>query len=443
MPDENETQIEDNSLLYHLEKKYLCEPEIEPCINIFGISPCQLANEGGLEFLVLNHMGISTIGDISKLSTLVRHVVELDLAWNDIFSWAVTETIFYCLPSLKRLNLSHNPLADTIVDGFSLRGSATNLRALSLNGVNLSLSTIQKFVSKLPSLDELHLSENDFSSIEDVSDTTPISTSVSILHLNAAGIQKWSTFLYFLRRFPNLVRLFAAENELETIEEKCPATGVQNHEVASCLRFLSLNNCQISDWRSIENLAHFTSLEELRVMHVPLFNEYSEEERYHLIVGRLRSIKLLNGSSISNFQREESERFFIRYYLNHTEKPRAYPELVGVHGQLEQLVKVDLTPRKHADVILECKETNYRVKIRIKLNKTVLELMKFAEQATGISLPRMRLLYFDPSLSEFGPTELRFPNQVLRTLHIEDGDEFYVQSKLLLPNQAILHKQVS
>lgn len=115
---------------------------------------------------MLNHMGISTIGDRLKLSSLVKHVVELDLAWNDIDSWDVVETIFSSLPALKRLNLSHNPLADTIDDRFSPRESAENLRALSLNGVNLSLSTIQKFISRLPSLDELQLSENDFSHIQ-------------------------------------------------------------------------------------------------------------------------------------------------------------------------------------------------------------------------------------------------------------------------------------
>lgn len=55
-------------------------------------------------------------------------------------------------------------------------------------------------------------------------------------------------------------------------------------------------------------------LEEVRVRNIPLFGEYTEEERHHLIIGRLRTLSSLNGSTITPLQREESERFFIRYY---------------------------------------------------------------------------------------------------------------------------------
>jgi hypothetical protein len=49
-------------------------------------------------------------------------------------------------------------------------------------------------------------------------------------------------------------------------------------------------------------------------------------------------------------QREDSERFFIRYYANAEKKPLIYDQLVAEHGILEQLVKVDLTPKKYAKV---------------------------------------------------------------------------------------------
>lgn len=233
-------------------------------------------------------MRISSIGDRSRLSSLVSHVVELDLAWNNIQSWTVVDTIFTCLPSLKRLNLSHNPISAEI-DG-CLVPSSSNLHALALNGVNLSLSTIRKFLANLPCLEELQLSENNFSDL-DFFDTSLLSESVSVLHLNASGIQQWSTIIHFLRRFPNLVRLFVAENELDRVEEVCAITGTRTQDAASCLRFLSLNNCRIREWNSIENLANLPRLEDLRVMHIPLFHAYSDEERFHLVVGRLRSIK--------------------------------------------------------------------------------------------------------------------------------------------------------
>lgn len=42
----------------------------------------------------------------------------------------------------------------------------------------------------------------------------------------------------------------------------------------------------------------------------------------------------------------------------------------------------------------------------------------------------MRLFYIDCTVSGCGPTELRFPNQQLQLLHVDDGDEFFIQVKI-------------
>jgi hypothetical protein len=165
------------------------------------------------------------------------------------------------------------------------------------------------------------------------------------------------------------------------------------------------------------------------------------------VVGRLPNIQLLNGSYISDFQREESERFFIRYYqcAAAADKPQIYEKLVLKHGELEQLVKVDLTPKEFARVQIHCEETGYSSWARIKLRTSVQSLMRYIEQKTNIPLKKMRLFYYDANVYGLGPTELRFPKQVfliffiinqnihieflikiLQTLHIEDGDKFLI-----------------
>lgn len=55
-------------------------------------------------------------------------------------------------------------------------------------------------------------------------------------------------------------------------------------------------------------------LRDLRIMNVPLLDEYAEEERHHLIISRLPNLLALNGSVITPDGRETAERFFIRYY---------------------------------------------------------------------------------------------------------------------------------
>ena len=68
--------------------------------------------------------------------------------------------------------------------------------------------------------------------------------------------------------------------------------------------------------------------------------------RQHL-VARLPNIRTLNGGDpVSEVEREQAERAFIRAFLD-TEpgaRPGRWAELVAVHGELEPLVKIDLTP---------------------------------------------------------------------------------------------------
>lgn len=51
--------------------------------------------------------------------------------------------------------------------------------------------------------------------------------------------------------------------------------------------------------------------------------------------------------------------------------------------------------------------------------------MHMLEKLTRIPVRRMRLFYVN-SINPF-PNELRFPSQMLQTLHIEDGDKICVQ----------------
>jgi hypothetical protein len=51
---------------------------------------------------------------------------------------------------------------------------------------------------------------------------------------------------------------------------------------------------------------------------------YSDEERRHLVVARLPDVTTLNGSRISADNRLESERFFIRHFLQKDDKPQRF-----------------------------------------------------------------------------------------------------------------------
>lgn len=69
-----------------------------------------MANERGLELLVLDRKNITNVGDVERFASFVQNVSELDLAWNQISSWSTVSTLLRTMPSLKMLNLSHNPI---------------------------------------------------------------------------------------------------------------------------------------------------------------------------------------------------------------------------------------------------------------------------------------------------------------------------------------------
>lgn len=78
------------------------------------------------------------------------------MAWNRLTSWAEIAVLME-IPNLQVVNLSHNPLKNSIDAELPY---ANHLKTLIINGINLPFTTIGHFVSKMPSLYELHISDN-------------------------------------------------------------------------------------------------------------------------------------------------------------------------------------------------------------------------------------------------------------------------------------------
>ncbi|KAL7074635.1 hypothetical protein ACQ4LE_005775 [Meloidogyne hapla] len=446
---------EETTLLYQMECKYFSqneskefsfcseEDDVQYIIDIFGSSPCKAARERVLELLVLDNLGISSIGCTQRLIYLAHRVTELDLSFNGL-DWLNVGKLLETLPLLSTLNLGYNTKLCGPINEKELP-KANKLSTLILNGLSLPFSTLQTIFNCAPSLRVLHLSKTQFpyseiNCSELLNEKTNISINLEELHLNDCEINNWHRVIKVLFYFPKLESLFLADNPLISVHQ-CSKCSFQTNELTKKLRVLSLSNTKISSWQSIENLISLSQLEELKLINIPLLKDYSIEERLHLVIGRLRNLKILNGSHIDNRQHEESERFFIRFYSNFDKKPSIYSELIKKHGILEQLVKVDLTPKRFAKVVIHCEECEWvRMWIRLRLSGTVLELMKFLERLTKIPLRLMRIFYVDKQISALGPEELRFPNQELKLLHIDDDDEFFVQSKF---PQINLSQQIS
>lgn len=161
---------------------------------------------------------------------------------------------------------------------------------------------------------------------------------------------------------------------------------------------------------------------------IPLLQSYTTEERRKLLIARLPSIIKLNGSVITDGEREDSERFFIRYYLDFPpeEVPFRYHELVTKYGKLEPLAVVDLRPRSSAKVEVHFKDKVEEISIR--LDQTVAELKKQLKTVVHLSTSNMLLYYFDHE-APFGPEEMKYNSRALHSYGIQDGDKFFVEPK--------------
>ncbi|KAG8042416.1 hypothetical protein G9C98_005050 [Cotesia typhae] len=460
--------------------------------------------------LVLQDCDIECAGnDAEKLRNKCKNVEELDLAQNKLSQWDEVFGILEHMPKIKFVNLSFNSLAEALEVKHARYES---LRNLVLNGTRISWATVQDLVRLLLNLEELHLSLNEFKTVDlDHRKPENINKSLKKLHFTGNPVESWSEICKLGYSFSNLESLVLAEcpirslalaeenrnydersspcqaiptfveqskeedenenvpsefmmvQEIELQEngegrvktmpekifgkENCTAYNrsesecesgnkiPSSHDPFRMLRFLNVNGTLLSTWDDVERLARFPALKSLRMQGCPLFEsprEYTEHERRQLLIARLPNVETLNGGGvISSQEREDAERAFIRYYMDKPEadRPERYAELVGIHGKLDPLVSVDLTPEKRVKVKFTYGDL---VEVRcVDVYRTVFELKTKLESMVKIPANRMRLFYVDQVMkTQYGPEEMLYPNKQLYRYNIRNGDEIIIDSKL-------------
>ena len=205
------------------------------------------------------------------------------------------------------------------------------------------------------------------------------------------------------------------------------------------LQILIINKLSINEWAVIDQLREFPHLKHVRIQNIPLLNKYNDDEKYYLLVAHLNdSIDSLNGSKISNEDKENCERKFIRHFMDLPSKPKRYFELESKHGKLNKLADVNLEIRKRVQVKIKYGEKNIYRKVDVR--QTVGDFKKQLEKLVGHPSARFKLFYIDTeacSMSVYGPEELKHPNRCLYSFNIRDGDEFEIDLKP--PPQPVVH----
>uniref|UniRef100_A0A8C5SJV7 Tubulin-specific chaperone cofactor E-like protein n=1 Tax=Laticauda laticaudata TaxID=8630 RepID=A0A8C5SJV7_LATLA len=370
--------------------------------------------------LVLNSCGITCAGDEKEIAAFCAHVSELDLSDNKLEDWHEVSKIVSNVPHLEFLNLSSNPLNLSVLER-KCAGSFSGVRKLVLNNSKASWETVHTILQELPDLEELFLCLNDYNT---VSCSPACCNSLKLLHITDNNLKDWTEIRKLGIMFPSLDTLVLANNSLSTIEDSEDSLA----RLFPNLRSISLHKSGLHSWEDVDKLNSFPKLEEVRLLGIPLLQSYTNEERRKLVIARLPSITKLNGSVIMDGEREDSERFFIRYYMDfpQEEAPFRYQELVTKYGKLEKLAVVDLTPQSSAKVEVHFKDQVKEMNIR--LDQTVAELKKELKTVVQLPISSMLVTYFDNE-DPFGPEELKYNSRALHSYGIRDGDKIYVDSK--------------
>lgn len=367
--------------------------------------------------LVLNDSGISKAGDRQDIAASCAHVVELDLSHNQLNDWGEIGTIVSSIPHLDFLNLSMNPLSGVQLEP-NMAEVFSRVRRLVLINTQVSWDTVHTLTQHTPELEELFLCLNGYNSVSESQTPCP---SLRLLQITDNQLQDWAEVRKFGLLYPNLSTLVLANNSVDSVGD----TKETLEHLFPNLRSINLNNSGLSKWIDIERLSFFPKLVEVKAKGIPLLQSYSTEERRSLLLAQLPSVMVLNGGAVSNGEREDAERFFIRYYQDcpEQERPERYRILVSKYGHLAPLAEVDLRPRLTMVVV----RWGDRVEtVSLRLEQTVGDLKKHLKGL--LQLPNgMRLFYIDREMcSIFGPEELKCGTRALHSYGIRDGDEILV-----------------
>ncbi|KAF8764134.1 Tubulin-specific chaperone cofactor E-like [Argiope bruennichi] len=395
---------------------------IEPCeIFLVGSFPGRSSPSGRLVLprtLTLNCCNIDRAGVLRKIDELCHDVEELDLAQNSLNDLNEIDNILQHMPNLSFLNLSYNDMKNAVAEKLTERD---NLRSLVLNCTYIPWSIVCSFLDAMPNLQELHLSLNDYSYVDLPSNKQY--KNLKQLYICGNQLSSWNDVILIGKTFPNLESLIMANTQITSIPEPSTWENLFPH-----LQTINFNYMLLRDWKDIDRLNHFKRMEDIRLQGIPVLDSLSELERRQHLIAYLPSVIRLNGSAILQKEREDAERAFIRYFLSEKERPKRFYELEEIHGKLDPLVDVDLSPKKTAQVFVHfCEEQST---LTVNLQQSVQELKATLSDKFGLRPAKMRLFYIDQDMKDVcGPDELRYNNRKLYSYQIRDGDEFLVDSK--------------
>ncbi|GAX25818.1 hypothetical protein FisN_17Lh223 [Fistulifera solaris] len=254
----------------------------------------------------LRRWGISSVQKSESWSSL-NHFTEVDLAGNLLFDWKDVATLLHVLPNLRNLSLACNRLGD--VEFPDDMPQCLSLTHLNVRQTEIkSVESIMALGYVFPHLQELSLADCPIQCRSD--DAKPLAAvfaNLTFLDCTHCEFDTNSQVLAWAF-LPKLESLSLDDNPLL---ENWDGLDPEQH-------FSSLENLQLAGtgWKNWKELTvplhHLPKLNRLRLRNCPLQNGLGSGGARMITIGHLPKLQMLNGSLITNSERKDAARWFVR-----------------------------------------------------------------------------------------------------------------------------------
>ncbi|XP_072755413.1 tubulin-specific chaperone E-like [Anoplolepis gracilipes] len=391
-----------------------------------------------LKIVWLREQCVSDAGKPEELKELCPNLEELDISKNLINSWKIVANICSQLHSLIRLNVSENHLP-VEEDVTALKNSFLTVKHLTIAKMNYNWSDIQQCIFMFPLIEELSVSFNIVTTIEETITNTNLIKIVTLI-LEGNLISSWDEILK-LGFLPCLEYLNLNSNKIDKIRFPSSLISMDKTGLFPTLRQLHISENHISEWQSINELDKLPNLEDLKFRENPILKNETVETARQLIIARIAKLKILNGTEIFPVERRGAEYDYLKLYLPKwleienrisfiNEHPR-YPMLVDKYG-IADIPSIKPKVEMVSNVItveFVCPDDPHQprgIKRKLLKDMEVQKMIGLAQRLfkTGGKIPALSFISQDLSNDEIS---LDKPLQELSYYSIQDGDQVLVR----------------
>uniref|UniRef100_A0A8I5U410 Tubulin-specific chaperone E n=1 Tax=Pongo abelii TaxID=9601 RepID=A0A8I5U410_PONAB len=263
-----------------------------------------------LQEVSLRNCAVSCAGEKGGVAEGCPNIRKVDLSKNLLSSWDEVIHIADQLRHLEVLNVSENKLK--FPSGSVLTGTLSALKVLVLNQTGITWAEVLRCAMGCPGLEELYLESNNIFISERPTD---VLQTVKLLDLSSNQLIDENQ-LYLIAHLPRLEQLILSDIGISSLHFPDAGIGCKTSLFPS-LKYLVVNDNQISQWSFFNELDKLPSLRALSCLRNPLTKEDKEAETARLlIIASIGQLKTLNKCEILPEERRRAELDYRKAFGN-------------------------------------------------------------------------------------------------------------------------------